>query len=769
MQRLIQRYPTLTASGLYTLVVAAAFWPFWGGAFLVNEVSDARTGFAFRSFAAEYFKANHTLPQWDPYIFGGLPFAAGHGDALYPTFLLRLILPVDVGVSLGFMVHIVLAGIFTYLFLRALRLDWGPAFVGGAAYLFSGQVVSMVSPGHDGKLYVSALLPLALMLLHQAITRGDWRRYLGFGAVVGFSLLTPHYQMTYYLLMAAGFYWIFLVFLSGERPAEHRPLVSFGLFALAIVVGCLVAAPQIAPFAEYLASSPRAAAGSSSSGWEYATSWSMPPEELANAIWPAFSGMLESYWGRNFFKLHSEYIGVTVLMLATFSFRLPGRRKEAWFWVALAIYAIIFGFGGHTPFYYLPYYLLPGIKMTRAAAMIFYLASFSAAVLAAMGTQALIRGNAEPSRRTWQIWLGVLGFVAFGALVGVWEPVMRALALPERVNQVSANYPDFRLDTIRVLLAGTLLAVLAWRWVKAEWFSLAVGGLVLLELWSVERRYIRWSPPARETFAPDQVVKALPTDAEPYRILPLGLYQDTYLMTQRIRSVLGYHGNELHRYDELMGGKNVWSNAGNPNAWHLLAVKYLVVPQPVKFASLTPVGDSLQTDDRVPGFLYKVVDAAPFAYLVREALRTPDPQVVPTLMDPRFDPRRLLLVPPDAAAGVTNITAIPETLSAKVTTESPRAGAYRFHLQDPPTAPAYLFISENYFPDWHAQVDGHPAPLLRAQYTLMAVPVPAGAREVTLEFRTPWFRDGLMVSALTLLALLGIATAGRRGRGAAHG
>jgi hypothetical protein len=768
LERFVNRHPVLLASALYAGVVALAFWPIWGGAFLINDLSDARTGFAFRLFAANYFRAHHGVPQWDPYIFSGLPFAAGHGDALYPTFLLRLLFPVDVGISLGFMIHIVLAGVFAFLFLRELKLEWGPAFVGGAAYLFSGQVVSMVSPGHDGKLYVSALLPLSLMLLYQGVTRGDWRRYLGFGAVVGFSLLTPHYQMTYYLLMAAGFLWIYLVFLSGERPAGHRPALSFALFSLAIGVGVALAAAQVAPFYEYLAHSPRTAAGSSSSGWEYATSWAMPPEELTNTVWPAFSGILEAYWGRNPFKLHSEYVGVTVLMLASCSFRLATRRRLAWFWIFLGGFGIIFSFGGYTPFYYLPYYLLPGIKLTRAPAMIFYLSSFSAAVLAAMGVQALGQAEASDSSvRIWRWWLGVLGVVGLLALAGVWEPFMQALAPAERAEQVMRNYPAFRLDTIRVLIAGGLLAGLCW-WrgrIPAAWWNLAVGGLVLLELWSVERRYIRWSPPASVSFAADQVVRALPADSEPYRVLPIGLYRDTYLMTQGVRSVLGYHGNELHRYDELLGGKNLWRNAGNPNLWHLLAVRYIVVPERVNFGGLVSVGDSLQTADQVTGFLYRVDGARPFAYLVREALRTPDPQVVPTLMDPRFDPSRLLLVPPDAPAGVSRIEAIPDTIGIRVTTEAPRAGAYRFRLSAPPAQPAYLFVAENYYADWHARVDGRPAPVLRAQYALMAIPIPAGAREISLEFESAWYRGGLILSVLTALALLALAGWSRARRG----
>ena len=47
-------------------------------------------GYSFRLFGAETFLASGTIPQWNPYLFGGLPYiAAMHGDIFYPTAWLR--------------------------------------------------------------------------------------------------------------------------------------------------------------------------------------------------------------------------------------------------------------------------------------------------------------------------------------------------------------------------------------------------------------------------------------------------------------------------------------------------------------------------------------------------------------------------------------------------------------------------------------------------------------------------------------------------------
>jgi hypothetical protein len=759
-----QRFPVSSAATLYALVVALAFWPCWTGQFLINPMSDMRNGYPFRLFEAEYLRQMGGFPQWNPYIFGGMPFiGAIGGDVFYPTFLLRLVLPVDTGITLGFMLHVVLAGLFTFLFLRTLKLEWGAAFVGGAAYMFTGQVVSLVSPGHDGKLFVSALLPLTLLFLYQAVVRNDWRHYLYFGAAVGLCLISPHFQMTYYALMAAGFFWAFLVFASDERPAV--PWWRSALFfALALLVAFGIAAIQLVPFQEYLAYAARGAVKESGDRWGYATSWAMPPEELFNVVWPAFSGMLDQYWGRNAFKLHSEYLGVVVLVLATFAAFLRDKRRLAWFFVFLGAYGILFALGGYTPFYRIPYAILPGIKLTRAPSTIFFLTAFSTAALAGFGTQALL--TAAPGTRKTPLWwwVGGVGAGTLIAFAGAFEGIMRGLADPQRLGAVTANYPAFQADVARVLVltpaAAALCAFrLSNRIAGARW-SLLIGGLVLVDLWSVERRYIKFSPPARESFAPDSVVRTLRADSGIYRVLSLNQYQgiENYFMSQHIRSVLGYHGNELQRYDDLLGGKNEWRNIGSPNVLKLLAVRYVVIGRPVQTPFLTPVGSGpLATVDGQPAYLYRVTDPAPYAFLVGDALQVPDSQAIPTLLDSRFDLRRMLLVSPDQHVGLATLEAraVPAPLTAPVTVHELRPGAFRFDLGAPPRAePAYLFVSENYHPAWHAEVDGREARVVRAQYSLMAVPLPAGARSVQLAFASPAFRQGQLITLVALLLVL---------------
>ena len=156
----------------FAIATLALAYPVFAGQFLVNPSSDQYiAGFAFRDFAAQSLRAGQGIPHWNPYMFGGLPYvAAMHGDVFYPTALLRLLMPTDLAMTWGFILHLFASGLFTYAFLRAWGLGFYPSLIGGMAYLLSGPIASYASPGHDGKLFVSALLPLALCAGALALT-----------------------------------------------------------------------------------------------------------------------------------------------------------------------------------------------------------------------------------------------------------------------------------------------------------------------------------------------------------------------------------------------------------------------------------------------------------------------------------------------------------------------------------------------------------------------------------------------------------------------
>jgi hypothetical protein len=65
--------------------------------------------------------------------------------------------------------------------------------------------------------------------------------------------------------------------------------------------------------------------------------------------------------------------------------------------------------------------------------------------------------------------------------------------------------------------------------------------------------------------------------------------------------------------------------------------------------------------------------------------------------------------------------------------------------------PAVLAISQTFYPCWKAVVNGHPAPILRANHAFQAVEVPAGESLVELRYRDGWFRAGSIISFISAL------------------
>jgi hypothetical protein len=127
-----------------------------------------------------------------------------------------------------------------------------------------------------------------------------------------------------------------------------------------------------------------------------------------------------------------------------------------------------------------------------------------------------------------------------------------------------------------------------------------------------------------------------------------------------------------------------------------------------------------------------------------------DEPVLSTILDPRFDATRVALVDSAAPVTGTQISAMPPATGIGVHTASYAPGHIQLELAKPAPTGSALVVSENYYPGWKATADGKEAPVVRTDYSLMSVVLPAGATHVELTFTSPAYERGKM---LTLLAL----------------
>ncbi|MEP7001501.1 MAG: hypothetical protein ABI969_13535, partial [bacterium] len=517
--------PHLVAALICVIAALTLLWPVLTGQILLGGARSDMfiAGYSFRLFGAETLKATGSIPQWNPYLFGGLPYiAAMHGDIFYPTAWLRWVMPVDLAITWGMATHFVLAGWLTYRFARSLGLRWGAAIAAGLAYELTGIVASQMSPGHDGKLFVSALTPLAFWVLLRAIRGGRKWAYGAFAFVVALSVL-GHYHMSYFLLIALAMWAVYLAFWDDERSPASNGWLSLGLAALAVGVGVGIASLQVLPFLEYIKYSPRAEGGPDT-GWGFATSYAMPPSEVFTAILPQFNGVLDNYWGRSAIKFHTEYIGFLPLALASLAFGDRERRRLVLALMVGALLFLLFSFGGYTPFYRPFFETLPHLKQIRAMGMVFFLVAFPVALLAGVGMDRVLTRRV-PGRTV----LYIVGVFAAFALVGVMgglQGLARGLAIPERSLAVDANADALRLGAARllafVLFGGVALWAIATGRLGARTSVLVVALLITADLWSIDKQFYEFSPRASKVFAPDEVTRFLQATKPPFRVLDAG-------------------------------------------------------------------------------------------------------------------------------------------------------------------------------------------------------------------------------------------------------
>ena len=768
------RRPHLLAAAVFLLAALTLCWPMLSGQFLVGPASDQyQAGYSFRHFAAEYFKAHGSIPQWNPFIFGGLPYiGAAHGDIFYPTAWLRWILPTDLAMNLGFAIHIVLAGVTMYGLMRSLKVSWAGAVVAGLSYELTGIVISLVHPGHDGKLFVAALAPLLLMGIVHAVRD---RRLAGYGTMAlatGLSL-QGHPQASYYLLVAGGIWGAFWVF-GPEGPTGAARLWVVAGAVGAVVLGIGLYAVYALPMQQYVPYSPRAEGGYNT-GWEYATSYALPPEELLGLLLPKIDGGTNAYFGHNGLKHHTEYLGPVIMMLATLGIGGTERRRTRLALGTIAGLFLLVSLGGATPFFRL-WYLLPMMSRLRAPGMAFFLVALPLAMFAGFGAERLMKGAANLTR-AWIVaglagLFGLLG--AIGILQNVAEDIARSAGLQGGVEAAISNAGVLRLDAIRLLAVVLVAAGVIWaigrRRISGAAACAALLAVIATDSWLVGKEYFVFSPPASVTYASDEIMQKLEATPKPYRVYGPALeglnpYPKSWLMAAGIPTLFGYHGNELRTFDDLLGGKNVWKNQLSPSLWKMFAIRYIVLTQTQNVPGFHPVLGPVATVQG-SGFLLEADTVPPYARVLAGAAKVAEDQLVATASDSRFPFDRVAIYPDTASVNPEPLAgAIPPPSTLSATVPEWEAGRMKVAITGTSSNAEYLVVAENWYRDWHVTIDGKPATVLRAQGALLSVALPPGAKEVLFWFDSPAYHRGKLISLVSLAgiaALFGIPLARRR-------
>ena len=327
--------------------------------------------------------------------------------------------------------------------------------------------------------------------------------------------------------------------------------------------------------------------------------------------------------------------------------------------------------------------------------------------------------------------------------------------------------------------AGLVWAGLGARLPSAQWM-IALALVIGADLWLNARQFWTYSTLDRDLYRADAVterIKATPSPA-PARALDLGLlvgpgavYPGAVLMAEDVPQLLGVHGFEIRYFVDLVGGRDEWRNLGNPHLWDLFAVRWVIVPAAAQGLDSIPGFTRVLRDAATPtgaAHLFERTAPAPYARVVPAAFKLDSATIIPTLLDPRMDYSRIVLFATDQPVTPAPMKELPPPSTSRATVTSWQPGRMTVTLDPAPPQPSYLLVAENWYPDWQVAIDGHAGQLLRGDYSLITVPLPAGARTVDLTFHSRLYEIGKAITLASLALLLIALVASLVGRRARH-
>ncbi|WP_041463972.1 hypothetical protein [Pelodictyon luteolum] len=756
--------PLIAATFGYTFLAIAMYWPVAILSY-VPAVPDSLVPGATALALSQLQEASGQYPLWQPWVFSGMPTvgAFSYLSGLYfPNVLFSLF-------SLGGMqlqlLHLVFAGLGTFLFLRRAGLEPPASFFGGAAFMLNPYLSAMLVHGHGSQLMTAAYMPWMLWALMRVVQHSKLEDAGVLALIAGFQLQRAHVQVAWYSWLLFAILALFLfVTLKAPLREKFRPL---GLIVLGLSCGVAMSAAIYLPASAYAPFSVRGmAGGGGGSAMEYATLWSMHPIELLTFIVPGmfgFGGI--TYWGFMPFTDFPNYAGIIVLLFA-FIGAYAGRREPfVRFFIIAALLSMFLSFGSFfSPVFDLFYYAAPLFSRFRVPSMALLMLYLSIAGLAAAGLGTLLGSRTESLHRPLRYAslafaaMLLIALAAGGALEG-WlrslfpVPAVSNFDLALMVNRVRIQGIENGALLLGALFGTALL--LLWlglkRFIPFRAAVLLLGALALGDLLWCSVQVVYPSPSSlrsaslvpedavRPAFAPDEVTLWLARQPGTFRIYPAGsLFGENKFAVFGIESVGGYHPAKFSRYEELLAQTG---NLASPAVLRMLNVRYVLSLQPVLHPLLEPAmeGELRLASGPARVHVYRLQGSLPRAWAALKAERADGlDAVISGLESPGITPGTVFVSPSSPIAGRTFAPA-----SVKILDRTAESSLIEVSSE----GEALLVQSEiNYPLRWKAEVDGKPAVIEAVNGLLRGVVLQGGTRRVRFHYDRTGFETARNVS-----------------------
>lgn len=803
MKQFFRKYGAYVAAAV--IFVAAAFiyfFPVLQGK--VIYAGDNLTAECASHEAMEYARTTGDHTWWTGSMFCGMPdYQIGGGEYKTAKWLSPLTSIFHRGHSHTAWVLIIYFICF-FALMRSFGVDKWLSIAGALAIAFSSYFIVIIAAGHNGKTSTIALISVVFAGFYLI-----FRKKYALGAIfamvftaIGFS---THPQMAYYIFMMIGLCWFGELYTHIREKRMKEFAVGTLIFLASVALGMGTSTSNVFANAEYTRETMRGGHSDLSSGEspvnprgldiQYATQWSYGIDETFSLLIPGFMGGASGmdvgkgselyktivsqgvapqsarsfvekapmYWGDQPFTVGNVYVGAIVCFLFVLGLLIV-KGPYKWTLLLATLFSIFLSWGhnwmGLTEFFfkYFPLY-----NKFRAVSSILIVAEIAMPLLGFLALKELMAEGAERRKLMPKVLIAG-GFTAlvslFFALFGpsifdfksIFDPhitsEMPGWLYDSLLNERSSLMVRDSWRSFLFILAATILtAVFLKRRFAVSLFALLLGGLILMDLWPVDKRYLNdgnFIPAYQQSryFAETPWEKAILSDPDPhFRVLNLTTSTFSDARTSyRLKSIGGYSAAKLRRYEDLIS--TYMSNEINPSVVSMLNAKYIinynekgeetVMVNPVAqgnvwFVENIHLADTPDEEMRLLGeidlFTEAVVDRS-FA---------------------SFVPRSEIKGHPESTIELVSYT--------------PKQITYKCTIHEPTTA----VFSEIYYPyGWKAYIDGKLTPHFRANYTLRALNIPSGSSEIVFVFDPDSVKkgDSIALACVILMYLIILAIAG---------
>ena len=830
--------PHAIAMGVFLLLTVVYFLPTLSGSSLSTH--DVSQWIGMSKEILDYKAQTGKEALWTNSMFSGMP--SYQISVLYPSNWVKYINDF-IWLGLPSPANIVFIALLSFYILAiTLKADFRLAIALAIAYAFcSFNFVSLVA-GHNTKVQAIALMPMVIAGVMMTY-RGRW---LTGGALTALALslqiYANHLQITYYLAIAVG-----LLAVSEFVNAIINKTIKDFMIASVILggVAAIAVLPNItnlmatAEYGKYSTRGPSELTEkkiSTGLDKDYALGWSYGKMETFTLLVSNFNGGASGYkldeksatyeaiknnanegsakdfvkaaplyWGDQPMTSGPVYSGAVPVFLFVLALFLVGGYLRVWM-IVVALLSIMLSWGSHfLPLTNFFFDYVPGYNKFRSVSMTLVLVSLIIPLAGILGLNKLTDTNGNAKDKIKFLWWA---FYIVGGLCLI------MLILPSLFGNFNGpsdeqlgQYPWLlealrkdresllQIDAFKSLFFISAAFFLLWRMLngkmKKEMVFMILAGLIVVDLWSNDKRYLyddkfttqsSVSNPFPKSEIDDQILQ----DKSYYRVYNLSVSPFNDASTSYYhKSIGGYHGAKLKRYQELIEKYiNVQSQFINDAIFEAKNLKLQSysqsLPGLINNQNMRSVFDTIQVDEVYLSNKASVLNMLNAKYFILNGQTSPiknlnalgnawfvqNWKIVPNAdaemkeMD-SLDFKTTAVIDQRYANAVSGLSQNVVDSTATIALAENGYSPMQLTYNSSSSADRLAVFSEIHYPaGWNAYVDGKLTDHIRLNYVLRGLKIPAGKHKIEFKFEPAVYEQGekmALAGSMMLVVLLGAA------------